>query len=159
MTRTSLYILCLAIISACSGNNEQNGAPTGMERDSSEKTITSDKQPGVRFAMQDSIGLSTTAADEGIDIQNGPVKLLYPNGTIRVEGQMKDGKRHGIWTSYYKDGTKWSVNNYVLGELNGVSLSYYPNESVRFVGEYTHGKRSGTWKFYSNTGQITEKQF
>ena len=35
---------------------------------------------------------------------NGPHKELFSDGGLSGEGRLKNGKRHGKWTFYYKSG-------------------------------------------------------
>lgn len=43
----------------------------------------------------------------------------YDNGTIRQEGFYKDGKVHGEWISYTKDGKRLAQGQYELGKKVG----------------------------------------
>ena len=45
--------------------------------------------------------------------------FYYEDGSIRQEGTYKDGRLHGEWISYNKDGEKTAIANYKNGEKDG----------------------------------------
>ncbi len=53
---------------------------------------------------------------------------LFTDGGVSGEGQMKDGKRHGIWTFYYKNGSVQAMGKYLNGEFR---LRHNPGISHR----------------------------
>lgn len=56
-------------------------------------------------------------------------------GTVVEEGYVLNGNKHGLWMTYHPDGRIATINHYVDGNLNGVSLTL------------------------DNRGQITDKAF
>ncbi|MFK7049536.1 hypothetical protein FLACOL_00650 [Flavobacterium columnare] len=70
------------------------------------------------------------------EIQNDLIKTTYyyDNGKIRQEGFYKEGKVHGKWISYTREG----------------------NESA--IGQYELGKKVGTWIFKEN-GTIAQVNY
>lgn len=84
-------------------------------------------------------------------------KLFYENGNLKLEGEIKDGKRTGIWKAYYEDGTLWSEGEFVNGERNGYGLNYYPNGKLRMEGDYKNDKQAGKWKYYNEQGVLIEE--
>ena len=85
----------------------------------------------------------------------------YPNGNLKTEGwNNKEGKRDGVWYSYFESGLKWSVQSYKDGLKDGESIVYYPNGKKHYEGFYTNDKKSGHWKFYNENGDLeTEKDY
>ncbi|WP_294819864.1 membrane-binding protein [uncultured Flavobacterium sp.] len=63
------------------------------------------------------------------EIQDQMVKstYYYENGQVKQQGFYKDGKLHGIWTSFNEDGTK------------------------RAMGEYNSGVKTGKWFFWTGS--------
>ena len=55
-------------------------------------------------------------------------------GNLLKEGALKDNKRHGIWKSYYRDGTKWSEGEFINGKMEGSTTTYYSNGQIRYTG-------------------------
>jgi antitoxin component YwqK of YwqJK toxin-antitoxin module len=87
-----------------------------------------------------------------LDVENGPVKIYYPNGQVSSEGFVKDGKPDGMWKTYYVTGVLKSEgkrNNFLLDS----TWNFYnqAGELVEVI-NYQLGKRSGyTYKFaYDN---------
>jgi antitoxin component YwqK of YwqJK toxin-antitoxin module len=50
---------------------------------------------------------------------NGPHRELFADRSLSGDGPIKDGKRHGKWTWYYKIGGLKAVGKYADGELDG----------------------------------------
>jgi antitoxin component YwqK of YwqJK toxin-antitoxin module len=92
-------------------------------------------------------------------VKNGEFLEKYPNGNIQTEGwHDEDGKRTGVWYSYYENGVKWSSLNYLKGLKNGHSVVFYPNGKTRYLGEYKDDIKTGHWIFYDETGEITNEE-
>ena len=88
---------------------------------------------------------------------NGAYKDYYPNGQIKIEGQLNnDKKKEGTWTSYFENGKKNSESVFKNGVNNGYSMVWYPNGNVHYFGDYTDGKRSGKWTFYDESGVVVK---
>lgn len=88
---------------------------------------------------------------------DGSYEKRFPNGNIYIKGEMRDGKRDGVWTSCYQDGRSQSQNAYSEGKLNGKSITWYPNGQIRYEGTYTDDKQSGVWKYYDETGKLVQE--
>jgi hypothetical protein len=58
----------------------------------------------------------------------------HVNGTLKLEVQMKDGFRNGV----YKE--------------------YYPNGELKIKGRYRSDQKDGNWKYYDSTGHFIEKR-
>jgi len=80
-------------------------------------------------------------------------KYFYDDGGIRIEGPLKDGERHGTWYSYTMAGNLLSVNNYRLGDYDGIYENYFPDGGIRIQGDYFNGKEVGEWIVYNDQGQ------
>ena len=86
-------------------------------------------------------------------IQNGEYITHYKNGGVEMSGTMKDGKREGVWKSYYEDGSAWSETTFLIGVKNGKTISWFDNEKKRYEGAYKNGKESGKWIFWNEQGK------
>jgi hypothetical protein len=83
----------------------------------------------------------------------------HENGAVKISGKNnQDGKREGLWISYYDTGVKWSESYYDDGIRNGHSLSFFPNGGIRYVGEYKNDIKIGVWKFYDETGELEKEE-
>ena len=102
--------------------------------------------------------------------EQGPWKFLYPDKSIKAEGNYKDGKRIGRWKFYYKgkileqEGVyknglpegdwKWYYRSgsvlreetYEAGKEEGLSKEFSESGSLIAEGEYSGGLKDGTWK-------------
>ena len=78
----------------------------------------------------------------------------YDEGGLKSEGRLVDGKRNGLWTSYFPNGTIWSQSNYKLNVLHGSTKVYYPTGVLRYKGKFRDGKRVGKWVEYLEDGKV-----
>ena len=67
-----------------------------------------------------------------LEVENGPVKIYYPNGQVSSEGYVKDGKPDGYWKSYYVTGV------------------------IKSEGKRSNFLLDSTWKFYNQSGELVE---
>ena len=96
----------------------------------------------------------TTSKENPASSDPNKYKEYHDNGTLSIEGQFDENKlRHGLWTSYYENGIKWSEMYYIHGKKHGHSLAFYPNGKPRYIGEYQNDKKYGEWTFYNDKGE------
>ena len=62
------------------------------------------------------------------------LREFYPEGALKSEAEVKDGKRHGRYREYYEDGT------------------------LKLRGKYANNKPKGTWKYYTEDGKFEHKE-
>ncbi len=87
-------------------------------------------------------------------IQNGEYIKHYKNGVIEMRGMMNNGKRDGLWKSWYDNGLPWSETTFKDGKKNGSTKTWYENEKVRYTGFYTNDIESGKWNFWDDKGNL-----
>ena len=70
-----------------------------------------------------------------------PVKEIhfFQNGNIQVEGTLKNGKRHGIWTFYYENGQVWSKGEFNMDKSIGEFDIYDEKGQIKFKYYYEKG--------------------
>lgn len=89
---------------------------------------------------------------------NGEYISYYKNGVMEMRGVMKNGKREGLWKSWYEDGSPWSETTFEDGIKNGKTTTWYDNEQKRYEGYYTNDKESGTWTFWDESGKEQQRK-
>lgn len=89
-----------------------------------------------------------------VPTENGLEQLRTADGKVSMEGYKRNGKRHGVWTSYTRDGRVKSRNAFVDGELHGESVVFRENGQLYYTGNYENGKEAGEWKFYDPDGVL-----
>ncbi|MFZ5552531.1 MAG: toxin-antitoxin system YwqK family antitoxin [Bacteroidota bacterium] len=107
---------------------------------------------------KDSVVQKEVAADPDAGMTEGMNEIKYPDGQLKMKGEMVQGKRHGEWVSYYENGMKWSEDTYNLGARDGKCVSFYKNGQVRYIGYYTNNVKSGKWSFYDEQGNLTKEE-
>ena len=58
-------------------------------------------------------------------LYSGTCITCYRNGVLQEQVTIMDGRRNGKDTSYYNSGCPQSIQNFVLGKLNGTSVVFY----------------------------------
>ena len=76
----------------------------------------------------------------------------HENGQLSVRGGFADGKRHGVWNSYFDSGMPWSQAGYKYGVPHGEYITYHPNGETAIEGVFEDGVRAGLWRFYDEHG-------
>jgi antitoxin component YwqK of YwqJK toxin-antitoxin module len=89
-------------------------------------------------------------------LKDGIFRTFHPNGALKMEGMMKDGKRTGNWKAYYEDGTLWSEGFFHAGLRDGGTWVYHSNGIIKIKGTYEKGKKVGKWLFYNEKGEIVD---
>ena len=83
------------------------------------------------------------------------VKFYNDEGVLESEGQMRGKKRIGKWIYYHTDGKSvMSEENYVDGKLHGAYKTFYKDGSPTEVAEYKNGKLEGNYKKYAIKGHL-----
>ena len=88
------------------------------------------------------------------DIADGEFIEYHPNGNIKTKGLLKNGKRTGVWTSYFVSGKVQSESKFDKGKLNGKTATYYPNGNVQYMGLYINNEKDDNWFFYGEDGSF-----
>ncbi|MBQ8760222.1 MAG: hypothetical protein IJZ06_02220 [Bacteroidales bacterium] len=78
----------------------------------------------------------------------------YEEGMKYLDGPIADGKRNGIFESYFKSGIVMSRGEFIDGKRVGKATVYHENGKVRYEGVYENGVERGIWKFYDEEGNF-----
>ena len=88
---------------------------------------------------------------------NGRYVRYYGNGKIAVEGELDDGHKQGLWSTYYEDGTKKRTATYTIGTLNGPSESWHNNGRLKEKGDFKDGNKHRLWREGSATVSVRDR--
>lgn len=66
--------------------------------------------------------------------QGNVLREFYPEGALKSEAEVKDGKRHGRYREYYENG------------------------KLKLRGKYANNLPKGTWKYYTEDGEFDRKE-
>lgn len=120
-----------------------------------------DEKPVVETKIEPAINLDSTQftiISRQDTTQNGESITKYPNGKIRMQGMMKDGKREGLWKSFYDNGLQWSETTFEAGIKNGKTTTWYENGKKRYDGFYKNDIESGKWTYWNELGEQVNTQ-
>ena len=62
------------------------------------------------------------------------LREFYPEGALKSEAEVKEGKRHGRYREYYENG------------------------KLKLRGKYSKNQPKGTWKYYTEEGEFERKE-
>jgi antitoxin component YwqK of YwqJK toxin-antitoxin module len=82
----------------------------------------------------------------------------FPNGKIKEEGGLSDGKRNGKWRFYYESGNVFEEMSYRNGRPDGKKTTWYEHGVIMTKGEFKDGYRTGKWIQYGPKGQVLNEQ-
>lgn len=98
---------------------------------------------------------ASAVPQDTVTVVNGHNKVFSPDGDwLKMEGDMKDGKRNGLWTSYTPKGLVKSRSAYRDGLQEGLSSVFRDNGALYYTGQYRNDKQVGRWEFYSEEGNL-----
>ena len=80
----------------------------------------------------------------------------YDDGSLFMEGEIKDNVRNGEWISYFQDGKVQSTGFFENDKRTGKSLVYYENGNLWMDGSYREGQRIGLWYYFDEQGYPTD---
>ncbi|WP_075603338.1 toxin-antitoxin system YwqK family antitoxin [Saccharicrinis aurantiacus] len=113
------------------------------------------------------------------ELYSGTYVEHYPNGSIRLEMNVVDGKKQGsssyyfedkskqevrfyadnemdgVWETWNEEGVKVGVASYKKGLKHGIWKIYDEKGTLRYDMSYKNGKKSGTWKIFGDDGKLT----
>ena len=85
------------------------------------------------------------------EIVNGEVFQVVDDMKVPI-GKMKNGKKDGLWTSWYENGQKESEETFKDGKRDGLGTWWYENGQKKDEFTWKDGKVDGTWKWYWSNG-------
>ncbi len=77
---------------------------------------------------------------------------LFPNGEKEVEGEIKNGKRHGKWTYWHDNGKVWLEEFYKNGVKHGKMTEWYKSGEKNYEANFKNGIPDGKWIFWDGKG-------
>ncbi|MGR3811346.1 toxin-antitoxin system YwqK family antitoxin [Jiulongibacter sp. NS-SX5] len=92
--------------------------------------------------------------DSSSKIKNGKHIESYPQGSVELEAQYKNGKLEGERKIWYTDGQIMSIENFKSGLKEGRSIWYNPNGSILRTCNYKDGHESGACIVYYKENTI-----
>jgi len=91
--------------------------------------------------------------------KNGEFKLKLSNGTLIMNGQIKENLNEGTWNYYYPNGKLESTGNFVNNLADGKWVWFYESGSIKEIGYYKAGKKDGSWTIYDEKGNLKRKLY
>lgn len=88
---------------------------------------------------------------------HGKWLTFYKNGNLKSIESWKNGKLFGKYILYQENGIKIFETTYLNGKDNGVYLLFHTNGQVQVQGRFKNGIPKGTWKYYNDKGKLVGK--
>lgn len=106
----------------------------------------------------------TPAKISYLNIENGVTDTVkkeefYDNGQKKVEGSLKNNKRDGTWTYWYKNGKVWSTGTFKEGLSDGKFDIFNEDGSKYMQSCYKSGKPDGCWTMFDKNIKKKEVYF
>ena len=87
----------------------------------------------------------------------GAWTTFFPDGRPRWKGLKKNGLNHGPYKMWYPDGRKKMEGTFFNGEKQGRSIAWHPNGVKLLEQWHEQGVPTGVWKRWDSTGSLTEE--
>lgn len=82
----------------------------------------------------------------------------YPPDAVIEEGEYQDGKKVGLWKTYYPSGKIKSEVEHKLGRPSGAFKTYYENGQVEEEGTWKGNAYRGGFKRYYENGVVAQEK-
>lgn len=84
------------------------------------------------------------------------VRKFYDNDNLIIKEEyfVLNGKKEGVFTSYWKNGQIEAICNYNNDKLEGTYISYYNNGQLYLMTKYVNDKQVGDCIEYHQNGDI-----
>lgn len=125
------FLPLLALLAACNG---PAGAPP---------------TPPTASAASDTVAV---ARPDSALVRDGHQQVRDTEGRLLMEGDVRNGKRHGLWTAYHPNGAVQSRNEYRDGVLHGLTTTFRPDGALLYRGQNANGHPVGSWSFHDAIG-------
>ncbi len=109
-------------------------------------------QPNGPYKEYDSKGNVIVSGTYFDGMKNG--KWTEQIGDMRSEGEYRNDKQVGEWTSYYDNDKMAFKGKFNAGYPDGEHFYYYENGKLREIQVYAAGVKNGDWKKYLDTGEL-----
>ncbi len=90
-------------------------------------------------------------------VKNGIFKIFYSNGSLQIEGVVKNNKNEGLWKYYYPNLQVESEGKFKNDRPDQKWVWYYPDGEIKEVGFFNSGLKEGKWTLYDEDGNITKE--
>lgn len=88
-----------------------------------------------------------------IPVKHGPGVWFHPGGGMAAQGPYRDGRRHGVWSSWDEEGRRSSVISHAAGEYDGLYVTWWPNGVRQSEIEWKAGKKHGRSRSWGDDGK------
>jgi hypothetical protein len=98
------------------------------------------------------------AADSGAApaFTDGLQEIMGKDGNLLMKGELRGGKRHGPWASFFPNGMVRSRATYEQGLQVGATEVFHENGSIYYTGQYHLDKPVGEWLFHDPEGTLVK---
>jgi len=86
------------------------------------------------------------------------VQYTFPSGKISGEGNVLNGKPHGLWKNYYEDGKLKSIGKLNQGLTDSTWRFFTVDGMPSMKIQYSNGKKEGIRTLYSADGKVVSKE-
>lgn len=156
-----IYSYQLGVAGGETLNPDENYSGIWNNWDSSGKlrswyTYKDGKRDGKYEVLNSEEGMTSTG--QYVNGELDGIQTIYPGNGVRAELPYVNGKRHGVETSWFSDGTVAVEAPWVDGLQDGVVISYYPDGTRQAAIPFYQGKREGVYYTWYEDGQKEGEQ-
>jgi antitoxin component YwqK of YwqJK toxin-antitoxin module len=100
--------------------------------------------------------LSETAILNGY--LQGKTTLYFPNGLKKEVREYKEGKKHGVWSTWNEKGDQTALATFSEGKKDGEWIVWDEKGIKRYEMFYRAGERTGTWIIRDEAGKEISRE-
>ncbi|WP_324232319.1 hypothetical protein [Lacibacter sp.] len=123
-------------------------------------TDTIDKYDIRNFKLVDTSSSDTSKLrdiEEYVSISDTSLKMFkyyWPNGKLQSTSFFYNGLKEGKWESFFNDGQKFYIFNFVAGKQEGFQEIYHTNGVLSSKEEFRNGIKIGDGDYFDSSGNL-----
>jgi antitoxin component YwqK of YwqJK toxin-antitoxin module len=90
--------------------------------------------------------------------KQGKVKIYFENGQLHEIRSYKNNLMHGKWEMYNENNILVSVARYKNGQKHGKWIIWNDSGNLLYELKYKNGEKTGTWKSYDGAGNLINER-
>ncbi len=89
--------------------------------------------------------------------RHGKWVLWYRNGQKQLEGAYEKGEKTGNWEKWAENGVKVTQGEFAFGKMHGLWTDWHGNGCKALESRWFYGKRDGKWSYWRPDGSLEKK--
>lgn len=96
--------------------------------------------------------------DKKLLIKKGAYTSYYSDGSIKIKGEYFHNQKSGTWESFNRNSKLNNISNFSNGKLHGAYTNYFKDGKIE-TGTYKNGEKNLLWSYTNHSNQLIKSIF